>query len=65
MATNIELDATLLKEAQELGQHATKRATVNAALLEYVRNRRSHRILDLFGKVEFIEAYDPKSIRSR
>ena len=65
MATNLDLDPDLLREAQRLGGHKSKRSAVEAALREYVRQRRALRILDLFGTVESWEDYDYKSQRSR
>lgn len=65
MATNIELDPELLDEAQRLGGHKTKRATVEAALTEYVRQRKAQGILKWFGQVKSFEDYDYKSQRSR
>ncbi len=65
MATNMELDPELLDEAQRLGGHKTKRATVEAALKEYVRHRKTQGILKYFGQVEFFDDYDYKAHRSR
>lgn len=65
MATNIDLDPVLLDEAQRLGGHKTKRATVEAALKAYVQQRKNQGILRLFGKIESIQDYDYKSQRSR
>lgn len=65
MATNMDLDPALLEEAQRLGGHRTKRATVEEALREYVRRRRQGRIVELFGTVDFDEEYDYKANRQR
>ena len=50
--TNIDIDDTLLAEAQSLAGTATKKATVEFALLELVRRRRAKSLLELRGKVE-------------
>ncbi len=63
--TNINIDIELLAEAQKLGKHKTKKATVETALREYVRQRKAVGILRLFDSVEFEEDYDYKSMRSR
>jgi Arc/MetJ family transcription regulator len=55
----------LLEEAQKIGGHRTKRATVNEALEEYIGRRKQREILELFGKVEFDEGYDYKAQRNR
>ena len=64
MPSNLALDDALLEEAQRLGGHRTKRAVVNEALAEYVARRKRKRILDLFGKLDWDEDYDYKTLRS-
>jgi Bacterial antitoxin of type II TA system, VapB len=63
MPTNLAIDDELLDEAQKLGQHRTKRETVNAALDEYIRRRKQQEILSLFGKIEYQPDYDYKRER--
>jgi len=53
MRTNIEIDAELLKEAQQALGTSTKRETVAAALREVVRRRARRSILDLRGHVRW------------
>lgn len=65
MATNLQLDDRLIKEAVALGNHRTKRAAVTEALTEYIRHLRQERILDHFGKVDFQPGYDYKQQRAR
>lgn len=65
MATNLQLDDRLIKEAVRLGNHRTKRAAVTQALSDYIRHLRQDRILDLFGKVDFDPGYDYKRQRAR
>ena len=65
MATDLELDDTLIREAQQLGCHETRAEAVNAALREYIKRRRQLRIPDLFGKVEYDDDYDYKAARRR
>ena len=60
MATNIELNERLLTKAMKLGGMRTKKEAVNEALAEYVQRREQLKITDLFGKVEFDEAFDYK-----
>jgi Arc/MetJ family transcription regulator len=65
MPTNLAIDDKLLEEAQRVGGHRTKRATVNEALKEYVERRRQAEILDLFGAIDYAPEYDYKEQRSR
>ena len=65
MATNLQLDDRLIKEAVILGNHRTKKAAVTQALADYIRHLRQERILDLFGKVDFDPSYNYKRQRAR
>jgi Arc/MetJ family transcription regulator len=65
MATNLAIDDALLKEAQKIGGHRTKKDTVNEALREYIQRRRQVEVTNLFGTIEFDPAYDHKKQRRR
>jgi len=65
VATNLDLDEDLLKEALRLGGHRTKRATVTEALQEYIAKRKQLGLLDLFGTIDYYPDYEPKKHRSR
>ncbi len=65
MATNLQLDDKLIRQAVALGGHHTKREAVTQALLDYIRNLQQEKILDLFGKVDFSPEYDYKRQRAR
>lgn len=65
IATNIQLDEKLISEAQKLGEHPSKRATVDDALREYVQRRKQLEIFELFGQIDYDENYDYKTARSR
>ena len=65
MATNLQLDDRLIRQAVKLGGHPTKKAAVMQALMEYVRCLQQQKILGLFGKVEFDPHYDYKKQRAR
>ena len=65
MATNIQIDNTLVKKAMKLGGSRTKREAVNKALAEFVQRREQLRIVDLFGTVDVDPDYDYKAQRSR
>lgn len=65
MPTNLAIDDRLLEEAQRIGGHRTKKATVTEALEEYIQRRKQARILELFGKVDFDPTYNYKKQRNR
>jgi Arc/MetJ family transcription regulator len=65
MATNLAIDDRLLEEAQKIGGHRTKKATVNEALQEYIQHRKQAKILELFGTVDVDPSYDYKRQRRR
>jgi hypothetical protein len=63
MPTNLALDDKLIDEARRIGNHATKKEAVTAALDEYIRRRKQLKILDLFGTIDFDPTYDYKKVR--
>jgi Arc/MetJ family transcription regulator len=65
VATNLQLDDRLIRQAVRLGGHPTKRAAVTQALTDYVRFLQQQKVLGLFGKMEFDPTYDYKKQRSR
>ena len=65
MPTNLAIDDHLLEEALRVGGHATKRATVNEALAEYIARRKRRAAVQDFGTFDFDPAYDYKRERRR
>ena len=65
MPTNLAIDDDLLKKAQQIGHHQTKRETVNAALQEYIRMHQRREILGLAGTLDWDPDYDHKAMRRR
>ena len=65
MPTNLAIDDQLLEEAQKIGGHRTKKATVTEALEEYIQRRKQSRIVSLFGTVDFDSGYDYKKQRRK
>lgn len=63
MPTNLAIDDRLIDEARRIGNHATKKQAVTAALEEYIRWRKQLRILDHFGTIDFDPEYDYKKLR--
>lgn len=62
---NLSLDDSLIEEAVRVGNHGTNEEAVTAALLEYVQARRRREILELVGRVDYYDDYDPKRLRGR
>jgi len=50
MRTNIEIDDVLMREAQKVSGHATKKQTVEKALRLMIRLRRQHEVDAAFGR---------------
>ena len=65
MATNLAIDDRLLEEAQKVGGHRTKKATVTEALQEYIQRRRQAKIVKLFGTIDFDPKYDYRKQRRK
>jgi Arc/MetJ family transcription regulator len=63
MRTNIVLNETLVKEATALTGIRTKRELIDLALQELIRSRRKKNLLDLAGKIQFADDFDPKQLR--
>ena len=66
MRTNVVLDDELVEEAFRCSQSVrTKKGLIEAALREYVDNRKRKDVGELVGKVKFRDDYDYKSLRAR
>lgn len=63
MPTNLALDDRLIDEARRIGNHATKKEAVTAALDEYIRRRKQLEILELEGTIDYDPTYDYKKMR--
>ena len=63
MASNLDIDQDLLKEAQAVGSMKTKKATVNQALKEFIDRRKQEEIFELFGTIDYDPEYDYKKAR--
>jgi len=63
MRTNIVLDEDLVEEALRLSGAKTKKELVREALREFVENRKRRNLLDLAGKIKFVDKYDYKRLR--
>ena len=63
MPTNLAIDDNLINEARRIGNHATKKEAVTAALDEYIRRRKQLEILELEGTIDYDPTYDYKKNR--
>jgi Arc/MetJ family transcription regulator len=65
MRANVVLDDELVGEAFIYSQAiSTKKGLIEAALREYVDNRKRLNLNDLVGKVKFRDDYDYKGMRA-
>jgi Arc/MetJ family transcription regulator len=64
MRTNVVLNDNLVEEAFKFSQSiSTKRELIEAALIEYVNNRKRGNLKELKGKIKFSDDYDYKKMR--
>jgi hypothetical protein len=63
VATNLAIDPELLERALAIGGERTKKATVTAALEEYIARRNQARVPESFGTLDWDEDYDYKETR--
>lgn len=52
MRTTLVIDENLIDEAKEVSGAKTKKEAIEKALREFIRKRKSRKLLDLEGKVE-------------
>lgn len=64
MATNLQIDDTLIAKAAKVGGHRTKKAAVTQALVEYIQHHQQQKITALFGKVDYRPDYNYKKQRA-
>lgn len=65
MPTNLAIDDELIKTAQKLGKHKTKKAAVTEALQEYIQRRRQIEITALFHEIDADSEPDRKKTRNQ
>jgi hypothetical protein len=63
MATNLNINKSLLEAALRVSGMKTKRATISAALAELIQRRKQCRVLEVFGQLDYDPDYDYKSGR--
>jgi Arc/MetJ family transcription regulator len=62
MRTHIELDGDVIDQVMDLGQFSSKKAAVNAALVELAQSLKRRQLLALRGKVAW--QGNPDELRS-
>jgi len=65
MASNVQIDPELIRDALLLGGKRTKREVIDEALREYVLRRKQQQLLSLFGTFDYDPEYDYKKQRAR
>ena len=63
MASNLSIDSELMKTALKVGGLKSKKDTVNQALIEFIKRRKTANIIDMFGNVDYDVDYDYKKSR--
>ncbi len=63
MKMQIEIDKEILDEAMKLGKHNSKKATIEAAIREYIARKKRIEIKELFGSIDYDPEYDYKQLR--
>ena len=64
MATNLAIDNELLNAALEISGLKSKKDTINQALSEFIKRRKTAEIINLFGTIEYDSSYDYKEFRN-
>ena len=65
MATNLAINDELLASAFNIGGLKTKKETVNLALEEFIRKRKRKEAMELFGKIDFRNEWNPEKARGK
>ena len=63
MRTNVVLDDDLVNEAIRLSGIKTKKEVISFALQEFVTARKRRNLLELEGRIKFMDDYDYKAMR--
>lgn len=63
MAHSVNLSEDLIQEALAISEQENPETVVEAALREYIQRRQRRKIVELFGTIDYDEAYDYKAQR--
>ncbi len=65
MGINVVIDDKLVAEIKTITGQSSDSAAIEQVLRRIVAGRRKHKdLVDLVGRVEFHDGYDPKALRS-
>ncbi len=65
MATNLDLDDKLIREVVKAGKFKTKKEAVTVAMQEYLKLKKRLALVEMAGKVEYVDGYDYKAARRK
>ena len=65
METSLKIDNQLLETAYRIGGLKTPTETVSIALLEFIKRRKTHELIDMFHSIDYDSCYDYKKMRNR
>jgi Arc/MetJ family transcription regulator len=65
MATNLAINDDLLTSAYNISGLKTKKETVNLALEEFIQRRRRKEAMEMFGKIDFNNDWNPRKARGK
>ncbi len=63
METHLEIEKSLLEEAQKYAQVSDTKELIRIVFYEYIENHKKKNIMDLKGKIKFSDNYDYKNMR--
>lgn len=65
MGVNMSIDEKLVEGAKAITGLADDQAAIEQFVRKVIEGRRKHQaLLDLVGKIQFYERYDPRALRS-
>jgi hypothetical protein len=64
MPTNLAIDDRLIRQAQKLGNHRTRKDTLTSGLEECIRRRKQANIVASFGTIDYDPSYDYRRERN-
>jgi Arc/MetJ family transcription regulator len=65
MVINLDINDELLASAIDISGLKNQKETINLALEEFIQRRKRKDAIDLFGKIDFSEDWNPKKARGK
>ena len=65
METSLTVDNQLLETAFRIGGLKTPKETINSALLEFIKKRKTEEFINMFHSIDYDCDYDYKKSRNR